>query len=164
MRGLRMVRAISPDGRRAYTLYNGGGRPRDEAFIHILDTVDGISHCIELPDVSGREAWNLQLDLSSGGSALNVRRGSHLLASMDTKTYAVTIPRPLEPATGGRESERGGASGLTIGAIIAGFALLAGAAFAARRRRGGSLPPDPFGPGEPQLAPTEQPEEDRAVS
>jgi hypothetical protein len=164
MRGLPMARATSPDGRRAYTLYNGGGRPRDEAFIHILDTVDGISHCIELPDVSGREAWNLQLEFQPGGRALNVLRGSRVLASMDTKTYAVTKPRPLERATGGSESDRGGASRVAIGAIIAGVVLSAAVALAARRRRGGSLPPDPFGPGEPQLASTEQPEEDRAVS
>jgi hypothetical protein len=164
MRGLPMARATSPDGRRAYTLYNGGGRPRDEAFIHILDTVDGISHCIDLPDISGREAWNLQLEFPPGGRALNVLRGSRVRASMDTKTYAVTKPLPLERATGTSESGGGGASRVMIDAIIAGVVLLAGAALAARRRRGGSLPPDPFGPGEPKLAPTEHPDKDRAVS
>jgi hypothetical protein len=163
MRGLPMARATSPDGRRAYTLYNGGGRPRDEAFIHILDTVGGISHCIELPDISGREAWNLQLEFPSGGGALNVLRSGRVTASMDTKTYEVTKPLPPDRATGGRDSDRGGASPLAIGAIFAGVVLLAGAALAARRRRGGSLPADPFGPGEPNLSPTEYPEEDRAV-
>jgi hypothetical protein len=163
MRGLPMARATSRDGRWAYTLYNGGGRARDEAFIHILDTVDGISHCIDLPDISGREAWNLQLEFPSGGGALNVLRGSRVLASMDTKTYAVTKPLPLERATGGSESDRGGASRVAIGAIIAGVVFLAGAAFAVRRRRGGSLPPDPFGPGEPKLAPTDHSDKDRAV-
>jgi hypothetical protein len=163
MRGLPMARATSPDGRRAYTLYNGGGRARDEAFIHILDTVDGISHCIDLPDISGREAWSLQLEFPSGGGALNVLRGSRVLASMDTKTYAVTKPPPAERATGRSESDRGGASPVAIGAIIAGVVLLAGAALAARRRRGGSLPPDPFGPGDPKLAPTEHSDKDRAV-
>jgi hypothetical protein len=163
MRGLPMARATSTDGRRAYTLYNGGGRPRDTAFIHILDTVDGISHCIELPDISGREAWTLQLEFPPGARALNVLRGNRLLASMDTKTYAVTKPpRPERPA-GGRESQGSGVSPVAIGAMIAGVVLLAGAALAARRRRGGSLPPDPFGPGEPQLAPAEQPEQDRAL-
>jgi hypothetical protein len=161
MRGLPIARADSPDGRWAYTLYNGGGRPRDEAFIHVLDTVDGVSHCIALPDVSGNEAASVQLELSSSGGMLNVRRGSSVLASMDTKTYAVTTP-PLERATGGSESDPGGPSGVAI-AIVAAGALLTGAAFATRRRRGGTLPPDPFGPGEPKLAPTEQPEKDRAV-
>jgi hypothetical protein len=162
MRGLPMARANSPDGRWAYTLYNGGGRPRDEAFIHILDTVDGVSHCIDLPDVSGREAWNLQLQLDAGGGALNAQRGGRVLASMDTKTYEVTKPR-LERATRGSESDPRGPSRVAI-AIVAAGALLTGAAFATRRRRGGTLPLDPFGPGEPKLAPTEQPEKDRATA
>jgi hypothetical protein len=163
MRGLPMARATSPDGRRAYTLYNGGGRPRDEAFIHILDTVEGISHCIELPDVSGREAWNLQLELPPGGGALNVRRGRSVLASMDTKTYAVTSPRPPERTTAGTESDRAGASAVTVGATLVGVVLLGGAAVATRRRRVRSLPPDPFGPGEPDLDATEHPEKERVV-
>ena len=163
MRGLPMARATSTDGRRAYTLYHGGGRPRDTAFIHILDTVDGISHCIELPDISGREAWTLQLEFPPGARALNVLRGNRLLASMDTKTYAVTKPTRPERAAGGRESQGSGVSAVAIGAMIAGVVLLTGGALAARRRRGGSLPPDPFGPGEPQLAPAEQPEQDRAL-
>jgi hypothetical protein len=161
MRGLPMARATSPDGRFAYTLYNGGGRARDQAFIHILDTVDGVSHCIDLPDVSGREAANLQLELPSSGGVLNVRRGGLVLASMDTKTYAVTKP-PLERATRGSESDPGGPGRVAI-AIVAAGALLTGAAFATRRRRRRTLPPDPFGPGDPTLAPTEQPEKDRAV-
>jgi hypothetical protein len=161
MRGLPMARTDSPDGRRAYTLYNGGGRARDEAFVHILDTVDGLSHCIELPDVSGREAWTVQLELAPGGGALNVQRGRRVLASMDTKTYAVTKP-PQERATRGSESDPGGAGRIAIVVVAAG-ALLTGAAFATRRRRAATLPADPFGPGEPKLAPTEQPEKDRAV-
>jgi hypothetical protein len=162
MRGLPMARATSPDGRRAYTLYNGGGRARDEAFIHMLDTVDGVSHCIELPDISGREAGNVQLELPPGGGALNMLRGRRLLASMDTETYAVTKPLPAKRASGGSESE-GEVSRVAIGGIIAAVLLLAGAALATRRRRVGSLPPDPFGPGEPNLSAAEHPEKDRAV-
>ena len=164
MRGLPMARATSPDGRWAYTLYNGGGRARDEAFIHILDTVDSVSHCINLPDISGREAWNVQLELPPGGGALNVRRGGRVLASMHTKTYAVTKPSRAERFSDGSESDRGGVSPVAIGTIAAIFLLLTGAALATRRRRAGSLPPDPFGPGEPRLAPTEHPEHDRAAT
>jgi hypothetical protein len=163
MRGLPMARATSPDGRWAYTLYNGGGRARDEAFIHILDTVEGVSHCIDLPDISGREAWNVQLALPPGGGALNVLRGDRALASMDTKTYAVTKPPWPERASGGSESD-GGVSGVAIGAIVAGVVLMAGAALATRRRRVGSLPPDPFGPGEPEVAADEYREQDRAAT
>jgi hypothetical protein len=163
MRGLPMARATSPDGRWAYTLYNGGGRPRDEAFIHILDTVDGISHCIDLSDVSGREAWNLQLELPPVGGALNVLRGDRLLASMDTKTYAVTKPLPGERATGASGSGGGGPNPVLLGAISIGTVLLAAVALGIRRRHARSLPPDPFAWGEPTLEVSVSPEKDRAV-
>jgi hypothetical protein len=164
MRGLPMARATSPDGRWAYTLYNGGGGARDEAFIHLLDTVDGVSHCIDVPDISGGEAWNVQLELQGGGGALKVLRGRRVLASMDTETYAVTKPRPPGRAIAGSETDGGGASRLAIGAIVAGIVLLAGAALAMRRRHVGSLVPDPFGPGEPELADDEYREQDHAAA
>ena len=164
MRGLPMARATSSDGRWAYTLYNGGGRARDEAFVHILDTVDGISHCINLPDISGREAWNVQLDLSPGGGALNVLRGGRVLASMNTETYAVTKPVPRKRASSASEADGSGASAAGLATAVAAVVLLTGAALAIRRRRAGSLPPDPFGAGEPKLAHAEHPEQDRAVN
>ena len=163
MRGLPMARATSPDGRWAYTLYNGGGRARDEAFVHILDTVEAVSHCIELPDINGREAWNVQVELAPGARALNMLRGGRVLASMDTDTFAVTKPPLLEGAPAGSESDGAGLSGVALGAIVAGIVLLVGAALALRRRRRGSLPPDPFGPGEPELAAAEDPEQHLAV-
>jgi hypothetical protein len=163
MRGLPMARASSPDGRWAYTLYNGGGGAHDEAFIHILDTLDGVSHCVDLSDISGREAWDVQLGLRPGG-ALNVLRGGRVLASMDTETYAVTKPLPAERASGRREADGGGGSRVAL-AIIAGIVLLIGAALAIHRRRLGTIPPDPFGPGGAELiARTEHPEKERAVS
>ena len=167
MRGLPMARATSPDGRSAYTLYNGGGRAGDQAFVHILDTVDGVSHCINLPGISGREARNVQLELPAGGGALKVQRGGRVLASMDTETYAVTKPpRPPERATAQSASDGGGGSGVKIGGVVAAVVLLtgAGAGVAIRRRHRASLPADPFGPGEPKLARAEHPEEDRVVS
>jgi hypothetical protein len=151
MRGLPMARATSSDGRWAYTVYNGGGGRRDEAFIHILDTVDGVSHCIELPAIGGDEAWDVQLDLPAGGTALNVMRGDLVLESMDTETYAVTEPQP-PGAAAPRESTGGGVSAVAIGAILAGLALLVGTALRIRRRRVGVLPPDPFGAGGPEAA------------
>lgn len=158
MRGLPMTRVTSPDGRWAYTLYNGGGRARDVAFVHILDTVEGVSHCIELPGLSGREAWNVQVELPPGARALNVLRGGRVVVSMHTDTYAVTKPTLLERASAGSDPDSGGISGVVLGAGGAGVVLLMGAAFALRWRRRGSLPPDPFGPGEPELAAAEQPE------
>lgn len=163
MRGLPMARATSADGRWAYTLYNGGGGRRDDAFIHILDTVDGVSHCIELPTISGREAWNLRLELPLDGGALDVMRGSQVLASMDTATFEVTEPPSIGPASATSDTEGGGISGVAVGAIIAGAVLAAVAALGIRRRRVGLLPPDPFNPGEPDVATAEHPEKEIAV-
>ena len=142
MRGLPMARATSSDGRWAYTLYNGGGGRRDQAFIHILDTVEGVSHCIELPGISGDEAWGVQLDLPAGGSSLDVTRGDRVLASMNTGTYAVTEPTaPGTTTVSEPESGGGGISALAIGAFMVAVALLVGAALGLRRRLG--IPAEP---------------------
>ena len=59
MRGLPLTRATSSDGRWEYTLYNGGGRRKDHAFIHTLDTERSLTHCIDLLMVNGEEAWRV---------------------------------------------------------------------------------------------------------
>jgi hypothetical protein len=148
MRGLPVTRATSPDGRWQYTLYNGGGGRGDEAFIHSLDTERGISHCVDLPMVSGAEAWRIGLELTDNGGALNATRGGETLAKLNTETFALTEPLGSEltvaPEGGGRPI------GLAIGAIAVGIVLLVGTALGLRRRRGSTaLPPDPFGPDEP---------------
>jgi hypothetical protein len=45
MRGYPVSRVTSADGRYAYTLYDGGG---DTPFVHVLDTVAGEAHCVDL--------------------------------------------------------------------------------------------------------------------
>jgi hypothetical protein len=46
MQGWPISRAESADGRWAYTLYaNPGGYP----FIHALDSVKGVAHCVGIP-------------------------------------------------------------------------------------------------------------------
>jgi hypothetical protein len=119
-----------------------------------------VSHCIELP-ISGRAAWDVRLDLPAGGSALDVTRGDHVLATMNTETYAVT--EPTAPGTSAvSESRGGGISAFVIGAIMAAVTLI-GTALAMRRRRLlAVMPPDPFGPGEPEAGPDDA-ERDRAV-
>jgi hypothetical protein len=82
---------------------------------------------------------------------------------MDTETYAVTEP-PLPPTAAGSEPDGGGIGGVTIGAIFAGVLLTAITALGIRRRRAGSLPPDPFGPGEPDVATAESPDQNRALT
>jgi hypothetical protein len=148
MRGLPMTRATSPDGRWEYTLYNGGGGRRDQAFIHTLDTERGIAHCVDLPMVNGEEAWRIGLELTDDAGTLNATHGGETLAMLDTETFALT--EPLAPELTAAPEGDGSPSGLAIGAIAVGIALLVGTALGLRRHRGGTtLPPDPFGPGEP---------------
>jgi hypothetical protein len=49
MRGNPLTRAMSADGRWAYTLYDGGG---GTPFVHALDTVARSAHCIDLDSLS----------------------------------------------------------------------------------------------------------------
>jgi hypothetical protein len=161
MRGLPMTRATSPDGRWEYTLYNGGGRRSDEAFIHTLDTERGISHCVDLAMVNGNEAWRVGLELTDDGGTLNATRGGQTLAMLDTETFALTEPLAPEltetPDAGGSSP-----SGLAIGAIAVGAVLLIGTALGLRRRRQATtLPADPFGPGELVDSAKQEPERDR---
>jgi hypothetical protein len=150
MRGLPLTRATSPDGRWEYTLYNGGGRRSDTAFIHTLDTERGLSHCVDLPMVNGNEAWRVGLELTDDGGTLNATRGSETLAMLDTETFALTEPlAPELTVTDGGGGGGGIPGGIAIGAFAAGVSILVGAALGLRRRRRAALPPDPFGPGEP---------------
>src|SRR3954465_5440752 len=49
MRGFPVTRATSPDGRWAYTLYDGGGHA---PFVHALDTASATARCIDLPGLT----------------------------------------------------------------------------------------------------------------
>jgi hypothetical protein len=50
MTGYAMTRTTSAGGRWVYTLYQ---KPSGEPFVHALDTVRGIAHCIDLPENRG---------------------------------------------------------------------------------------------------------------
>src|SRR6478736_5698317 len=64
MRGAPITRMLSPDGRWAYTLYDGAG---GEPFVHALDTATSRAHCIDLPMLVGNQAlWDLRFTRGSG--------------------------------------------------------------------------------------------------
>jgi hypothetical protein len=69
MVGYPLNRVTSKDGRYVYTLY---GNPKNVPFIHALDTVRGVAHCIGLPLRSGDQS-NLVLALRNGDRTLAVR-------------------------------------------------------------------------------------------
>jgi hypothetical protein len=70
MKGFPVARATSAGGRWVYTLYqNPGGFP----FVHALDTMRGVAHCIGLPwhgDQNG--LYNMRLTLRNGDRTLAV--------------------------------------------------------------------------------------------
>jgi hypothetical protein len=118
MRGSPVTRSMSPDGRWAYTLYDGaGGTP----FVHALDTRRGRAHCIDLPALAGANLAALRLRVA--GATLSVRRSHAPVATIDLHTFHVAAA----PSTAAPAREPG--SGETFGwiaALTAGLAAIVG--------------------------------------
>ena len=124
MQGSAVTRATSTDGRWVYTLYqNPGGYP----FIHALDTVRGIAHCVGLPMSNQNGIYNLVLSLHGRTLAVHWRSGRSWL-TLDTTTWR------LSPASNGFPW-----SWLAPGIGGALAALAAAALVLPRRRRSGDL-------------------------
>jgi hypothetical protein len=86
MRGRPATRATSQNGRWAYTLY---ARPRQEPFVHALDTVRRQAFCIDLPlELGLARQMSLRLRVASSGK-LMVRTGGRTIAVVDTDTFQV---------------------------------------------------------------------------
>ncbi|HET8893698.1 MAG TPA: hypothetical protein VFM96_06345 [Gaiellaceae bacterium] len=118
MDGFPITRTTSPGGRWVYTLYQNGGN--GYPFIHALDTVRGVAHCIGLPMTNG--LGNLQLSLH--GSTLSV----HWLSgrpwkNVNTSTWAV------------KTAHRAGFPWWTLGFLV----VLPVGYFARKRRRRADL-------------------------
>jgi DNA-binding beta-propeller fold protein YncE len=105
MRGYPITRAVSPAGRWAYTLYDGGG---DHPFIHALDTVGGRAVCIDvhaladhpaLRNVFVGNAGRFGLAVSDNGGEVTVLDRDVPVAYVDTRTFEVS--EPTAPADGG---------------------------------------------------------------
>jgi hypothetical protein len=126
MSGWPITRAYSPDGRWAYTLYDGTeGHP----FIHALDTVNREARCIDLDDLAKLRSDHLyDLKLRAAGERLEVLGADGAVATVDTRTHELTTA-VVAVAPARQESS----IPLWPGAAAA---LLAGAALALRRRSG----------------------------
>jgi hypothetical protein len=132
MRGYPLTRANSPDGRWAYTLYDGA---TDRPFIHALDTVEGRAVCIDLDAIDTKGIYRKRLSVSADGSELTLAdRRDGPIALVDTQTFEVR--EPSEHADGG------GFPWLAVAmipvALVAAWAL----ALVVRRRRRGVAPGD----------------------
>jgi hypothetical protein len=117
MRGTASTRVTSPDGRWAYTLYDGPEYP----FIHALDTSEGRAACVDLePPADYKGAYRLDLGMSSDGSELMVsNRNRGPMALVDTQTFEVSDPSEEDGRTGVPWVlvSLGAAAGLAAGAL-----------------------------------------------
>src|SRR5207237_7345342 len=92
MRGSPLTRAVSANGRWAYTLYDGAGKT---PFVHALDTSTGTARCIDLATLAGNGLWQLRLRLDAVGHTLAVNRGRQSVAMIDTQTLVVRLTAPF---------------------------------------------------------------------
>jgi hypothetical protein len=89
MNGYPLNRTTSADGRWVYTLYQNGGN--GYPFIHALDTVRGVAHCIGLPMTNG--LYNIVLSRHGKTLAAHWRSGRPWL-NVDTATWRVSPASP----------------------------------------------------------------------
>jgi hypothetical protein len=99
MRGDPLSRAMSADGRWAYTLYDGAGAT---PFVHALDTVARSAHCIDLDGIAARtDLWQLRLGIDRDGKRLVVRKSATRLLVVDLRTLRVARATGADAPRGG---------------------------------------------------------------
>jgi hypothetical protein len=88
MRGYPAARATSSSGAWVYTLYS---RQNGDPFIHALNAARRSAVCIDLPwHASFSDAFEARLALSPDGRKLVVWSSGAAVATVDTKTFAVS--------------------------------------------------------------------------
>ncbi|HEY8407890.1 MAG TPA: hypothetical protein VIK66_07930 [Gaiellaceae bacterium] len=92
MQGWAVTRATSANGRWIYTLYaNPGGYP----FVHALDTVNSVAHCVGLPwpATNGEQGAVFNYSLRLKGHMLAVRyQGGSVFRTINTTNWKVSKP------------------------------------------------------------------------
>ena len=93
MSGYPVTRTTNADGGWVYTLYQ---KPGGYPFIHALDTIRGVAHCIGLPWTGDqRPLWNIRLGLAADGKTLTVHwKSGHAWLAVNTTTWRITHVRP----------------------------------------------------------------------
>ena len=128
MRGYPVTRAVSLDGRWAYTLYDGGGRP----FVHALDTAAGTAACIDVEALAGRtDLMDVGLAVADGGEEVRIVAGAETVAVIDAKTLRLSEPSPARPPADPPGGD-GWALVVGLGALL--LTGVAGLALVLRRR------------------------------
>jgi hypothetical protein len=146
MRGSPVSRAASPDGRFAYTLYDGAG---EHPFIHALDTERRTARCIDLHALMSRDdIFDMRVGVGPGGTlTVSDVVGGDALLVVDARTGRVWEPgEAVTPAAERPDSvsaprvargrEHGGVPwGSLVAPAIAGFVVAAAlSVFVVRRR------------------------------
>ncbi|HET9324037.1 MAG TPA: hypothetical protein VFO03_09175 [Gaiellaceae bacterium] len=122
MNGNPLTRAWSPDGRWAFTLYDGTEHP----FVHALDTVGRSARCIDLDWLHGRrDLWGLRFIVGSDGRELRIRSRSDTVAVVDTRRWEAAPSAP-----GGRRFDP-----WIVVLLAGGLLLAAGVAYRSTVRR-----------------------------
>jgi uncharacterized protein (TIGR03382 family) len=126
MHGNPITRVTSPNGRWAYTLYDGNGA---KPFVHALDTVGMQARCIDLDALAGnRNLSNMRLRLDNG--TLTVTSGSKAMLAVDTATFRVGEPSATS------EGDDGVSPWIPVGGVgIAALLALGTVSLLVRRRR-----------------------------
>jgi hypothetical protein len=123
MHGQPISRAMSPNGRWAYTLYDGGGKT---PFLHALNTARGTARCIDLDPLTGNKyLWRLRLAVDGG--SIVIRDGAERELAVDRTSFAVTKPAKQAMAAGDVTPVWGwalGATALTVLLTLAGLVLV----------------------------------------
>jgi hypothetical protein len=120
MSGSPLARAMSPDGRWAYTLYDGNG---EHPFIHALDTVAARAKCVDLDQLAGRDdLFSLRLKVEREGTVVVHQDGQpEPLLVVDPRSFAVREPALARPRASQPEAN-GGTTSWPL--IVAGVALV----------------------------------------
>jgi hypothetical protein len=123
MRGMPVTRSSSPDGRFAYTLYDGAG---EHPFIHALDTVERTARCIDLHGLMGfQRLGELKLDVSPDGGTIAVALNGKPEALVDTRTNEVVdAPPAAAPRAPADAADPRSVPWLLFGGVAAGLLLV----------------------------------------
>ena len=135
MEGFATTRTTSADGRWVYTLFM---RPGGYPFVHALDAVRGVAHCIGLPWTASDQGplMRMHMTLTHGGKTLALQRpGGRTWLAIDTATWRIEHPTAHSSAPG-HFPTRWIAVAAGLLALLAGVALVA-------RRKGGALRSNP---------------------
>jgi hypothetical protein len=123
MGGSPLTRATSPNGRWAYTLYNGAGKT---PFLHALDTSMRSARCIDLDALTGTNLSRLRLEVDATAHTLTVNSGRKPLVVIDTRSFRTSPPSETAAF---RWKPVAGATAAALAALAALFLVLV------RRRR-----------------------------